>query len=1549
MQLDKSTTQGAFFALFSMCTLVFALPGFAQQAEPPAAPPRASVPVVVAPGQVDPAFEGVAEGYAEFIRQQIARVGIEVRPGKETRRVMQVRGEPDAPERQTEAQLERARLTGAKLAVLADLREGRGVVEVDLRVYAIDGPQGESAGLIGGGLGVGTLVTLTATTNPVLLQILPALDPDIRTQPPSEGLPGPDQLAAASRALALVDAGSLTDAWGELDGMESPFLSAVRQQVEVAARAPGVSIAEQARLLIVQGRVAAGWRLVFDRAQQALASGTPDASLLVAAGEAQLAQGNPRGAVAYFEKSVALSPENPAASMGLGRAYESSHRLKDAREQYERAAELAPTRTEPLQELASLPSSSPSEQARYMLEAGRRSTRQMRTRDARVNLERAVRLDPSLAAVANDTAASLHVVMGEHVEAMQSYNQAISQDKPTPARMRGIAQAQRALRDVDAAEASYLEVLKLDHNDVESLRDLGEIYTETGDTGMAVVRLERAQALAPTDAGVERSLAKALQTRKGPGDLPRALALHQKANRRAEPTSADLENLAEVQQAMGQSDEAILTLEQSLRRRHLSMYARQHLADAYNARGDPQAADAMLRIVRLVSGEGAAGGGSNAQSGDDADRFDILLDSFVGPGSYDQRVAFIGLQSPRNWQDVAVDWLHPQSPDLPSIESGILAAINRSHQLVGIPIGAMGVLGSSRQALFDFDANVSRSAELITFANLSVESDAVFLGRVLHPLGSLGSVKACGSGPYYVLEMRKLTGQSESQVSVLANQACVAAGVEDGYSVWNPKALLAWGLLALLLLRPFIRGWGRVRVSVRVPRDARALFSATISRRPKKFKEDKKNSAAPSWRFEKRLQHIGGARRLKGGTMVFSIVPARRKPYYVTIRGPLLDLATEKLIGEFLEEKTIKVRPWRTNEIKFDMRPEQTAITVKPKAGEGEEVQARVALRGNPQSVRFTSGGIAYLYADNGEHVVVVGSGDRVAEVPIQIESPAPVELEVDMNDFDSLLFSNCPAAVAPYVDADYLAASEALDAAGERLAAERVRALHLQTTGDAEGAARALEKVGMHSESAELRVEEARATTETVAPELLEKAGEHRQAGEAYERAGNYAAAARNFEQAYDYQSAAECYGEIGDTEKVISMLELLGDVYEAGKAAAGASQVDRAIHNLQQVDSRHGFYSEACRLLAELLTQRGELDLAVTKYAEALDIWGESAPLEMQQSYAQLLEQAERGQEALSIYEGIRRKDMHFGDVATRIETLKKQLSTVAAVDTASESAPTLVGSAPQARIGDENSRYEIIEELGRGGMGVVFRARDRNLGRVVALKVLPENLRQHPQAVKLFLREARAAAALNHQNIVTLFDAGQEGDAYFLTMECLEGAGLDAVLSSKGTLPTKAVATVGLQVAAGLDYAQRAKIVHRDIKPSNLFLTRDRTVKIMDFGLAKMVEEVRRGSTVIGGTPNFMAPEQATGGDVDHRTDLYALGGTLFQLVTGTVPFESGDVVYHHVHSPPPDARERSMDVPAAMAELLMQMMAKAPDDRVQSARDLAGRLQAILKGA
>jgi serine/threonine protein kinase len=255
----------------------------------------------------------------------------------------------------------------------------------------------------------------------------------------------------------------------------------------------------------------------------------------------------------------------------------------------------------------------------------------------------------------------------------------------------------------------------------------------------------------------------------------------------------------------------------------------------------------------------------------------------------------------------------------------------------------------------------------------------------------------------------------------------------------------------------------------------------------------------------------------------------------------------------------------------------------------------------------------------------------------------------------------------------------------------------------------------------------------------------------------------------------------------------------------------------------------------------------------------------------------------------------------------------------------------------------------ELGRGAMGIVYKARDTVLGRMVALKKLPDGMRDNDLAVKFFLREARSAAALNHPNIVTVFDAGQEGDSYFITMECLEGTPLDAVLKRAGKLSARDTAIVGMQAATGLAYAHSNSIIHRDIKASNLFYTRERAVKIMDFGLAKAVEEVRKQATAIAGTPYYMPPEQAIGGVVDHRSDLYALGVTLFQLCTGQVPFPDGDVTYHHAHTPPPDPRELVPEIPAQLAELILQLLAKRPEDRVQSAEEVARALREVAAGS
>jgi serine/threonine-protein kinase len=187
-------------------------------------------------------------------------------------------------------------------------------------------------------------------------------------------------------------------------------------------------------------------------------------------------------------------------------------------------------------------------------------------------------------------------------------------------------------------------------------------------------------------------------------------------------------------------------------------------------------------------------------------------------------------------------------------------------------------------------------------------------------------------------------------------------------------------------------------------------------------------------------------------------------------------------------------------------------------------------------------------------------------------------------------------------------------------------------------------------------------------------------------------------------------------------------------------------------------------------------------------------------------------------------------------------------------------------------------------------------------------------------------------------------QDDGVPFLTMELLEGRNLAQIVSARGPLSSADTARLGAQAAAGLACAHRQGIVHRDVKSANLFLTRARVVKVMDFGLAKMAEELRRAGTVLG-TPQYMAPEQAMGRGADHRVDLYALGVTLFQLVTATWPFENGDIAHHHQYTAPPDPRGRQPEVVPALAELILACLAKEPEKRPATAEDVATRLRTI----
>ena len=269
----------------------------------------------------------------------------------------------------------------------------------------------------------------------------------------------------------------------------------------------------------------------------------------------------------------------------------------------------------------------------------------------------------------------------------------------------------------------------------------------------------------------------------------------------------------------------------------------------------------------------------------------------------------------------------------------------------------------------------------------------------------------------------------------------------------------------------------------------------------------------------------------------------------------------------------------------------------------------------------------------------------------------------------------------------------------------------------------------------------------------------------------------------------------------------------------------------------------------------------------------------------------------------------------------------------------------------------RYDVQKLIGAGAMGEVFLALDRELGRKVALKILSDAHRDNRELRARFIREARAVAAISHPNVVQVFTTGEfDGRPYF-AMEYLAGRDLGSIVREKGPLSSRAAAASLLDAARGLEAAADAGLIHRDVKPSNLVRLDSGPVKVTDFGLAKPVMQTGDPALtalgVVVGTPDYIAPEQARGEEIDSRVDVYALGCTAFFLLVGRPPFRRGNededkylkVVARHLREPPPDARRHAETaIDDTLAELALQMMQKDAGDR-PGYPDLIGKLDEI----
>ncbi len=1506
---------------------------------------------LVVPTRAADVLASVDGGVDEWLRERVTAAGFQV-VGRRTARdaVANLRARPEIGDAvlRGEQITELGVSAGATTLLFSEIRYDAGQIDLRLRIHATD-----DGGVVAGTRVEGRLADLGSLLEEALASLLTTLGvapgPIVGAQEPRLS-----ELGRYERAVAALGGGRLTAAWRELGSSDTPTAMALRHEIQQAAQKSDASLAERSRLASASGAPDKAWLHV----RKAMREGR-DPEMLMAGGDSALVRGEPEVAHRLYTQVVEIDPERREAHVARASTALEIGRVEEARESLQHAKRLDPRDPEIYEALGALEGDAPEVQVQHLMQAGDLRAERLESEEAVRNFRSAGEEDvmaggaAGMMARATQSVAKVNERMGMYENALLAYEEGAALDPMDPDTLAGLGRNRSRMGDLEGAEEAFGSALEVDGEHGDAMLGMGGVMQQTGRPQEAVDLISQAKVARDKIAQQQQMLALAYESTGNPDAALLALTTgnaelpdHERAELLVEA--------ARIQQDEGRLDEARITLEEasSIEPHDPPIY--EGLAKVYEAQGDTAAAERARTQVSSLQGQSVAptsGGAKTAAIGEeevrggDAKDFARLFASFP-PRSPETRkpvakVHYLGVATTGGWELLAREWFAPTQPDLQAIDSALLQGLIERFEVVPPPEALPEVALGAANRLFAFGT----AREDISLVNDVLGVDASFVAQ-LERVGEKDNPLI----ERYVLKVRMVGGREADRVFIRANQLAMPAA--PPFRVLNPRAAVPLTLFLILLSLPVIRGWGKVKVELDWENgpQTKGFFAIQISRKPGKVKKEKNKGKSKALQYQKKVRAWARfSKSMVGRETMFGWIPAGQR--YVMVHGLLQDEQTRDVIGSFLEERKVKVARGKTTEIRFDFQRIDAPLEVRLAVAEGQAMpQVPIALRGNPDSIRYVREGSTVFHVTNGQHGVLVAEQDRVHDVDVLVTDHRAALVTITLGSEETAAFTDCPEAVDPYLQGDMMAASAALDRAGQVEVANLMRARFHEARGESDKAARFYEAAGHMTEAAQV----------AVSPEL-EDAGDAPgpEPPPAPAADGGALAEAEAFEASYDYESAIEAYKRAGMSSKVLELLEKTDCYFDAGTLAFQDDDVDRAVRNLQMVDLRDPDYLEACRLLAQIFTDREEWDLAVHKAEEAVQVAGEeSAPLELHEQLGRLLAHAGRLDEAVTCFESIQKREPDYPGVADEIDTLRSRLGA-----TGTRAAPGSFDPDPDIDDAElagaltlddgeseaEPERYELLGELGRGGMGVVYKARDTRLGRVVALKRLPENLRDHPTAVQLFLREARAAAALNHTNIVTLFDADQSGGHYYLTMEMLEGLPLDAILAKRGRLGARDALRLAVQISTGLQFAHEHGVIHRDIKTSNLFFTKDKVVKIMDFGLAKMTEEVRRAATVIGGTPYYMAPEQSEGTGVDHRADLYAFGVTLFELLTGRVPFTEGDVTYHHRHTPPPDPRELAKDIPDAVAELILRLMQKSPDDRFAETSEVTEALRRLAASA